>query len=456
MKRMMMSLLAAGLLLWAQADQRVAARNENDAKAAHAVETKALSAVGYKSQSQDVVIAPDGSINVVWIQGTAPVAQAVEQDHSQHGAGAMAMPKPSGNDLYFTRSIDGGRTFSKPVRVNDVLGIARGVNSNTPKLAISKSGAVHVVYAANRYPNPGDKPQVMDLHYSRSTDRGATFEAARPLNNDTDRQDYGFVAMGNAASHAFTSIAVALDGTLHAFWIDTRYMKSGNDANALYMVTSRDDGKTFSRERELFRDGICACCQTDIAVAANGAMYLSWRHVYANGARETIVAKSADNGKTWSAPVRLTPKDWIIEACPHKPGSLALDKQGRIYAVWYTEAEKPAGAYFTMSADGGKTFAAPQALHPNAKVWDHAQIAVAPDNSVRIVWDAKVGEERKLFTRVSTDQGKTLGAITEIETTAGNAAFPLLAIAANGASYLTWQQDNQVLFRALPTMVAQK
>lgn len=456
MRRIRMGLLIVSLLLWAQAHNKVAARNDHLYKAAPVAEAKALSPAEYKSISQDMVIAPDGSINIVWIQGTAPVAQAVEHDHSQHGAGAMAMPKPSGNDLYFTRSTDSGRTFSKPVRVNDAPGIARGVNSNTPKLAISKSGTIHVVYSANRYRDPGDKPQVMDLHYSRSTDRGASFEAARPLNNDTDRQDYGFVAMGNAASHAFTSIAIALDGTLHAFWIDTRYMKSGNDANALYTATSRDDGKTFSRERELFRDGICACCQTDIAVAANGAMYLSWRHVYANGARETIVAKSADNGKTWSAPVRLTPKDWIIEACPHKPGSLALDKQGRIYATWYTEAEKPGGAYFTVSSDGGKTFAAPQPLHPNAKIWDHAQVAVAPDNSVRLVWDAKVGEARKLYTRVSTDQGKTLGAISEIETPAGNATFPLLAFAANGASYLTWQQNNQVMFRAMPAMVAQK
>ena len=453
MKRTIMIALVTGLLLWPQVESRTSANGKSAA-----TETKTLSPAGYKSTSQDMVIAPDGNINVVWVQGAAPIKQAVEHNHSQHSASAAntSMPAPTGNDLYFARSADGGRTFSKPVRVNDTPGIVRGVNSNTPRLAIGKSGVIHVAYSANRYGNPGGKLQVMDLHYARSTDRGRSFEAARPLNNDTDREDYGFSTMGNAASHAFASIGIAPDGVVHVFWIDSRYIKSHNDGSALYTVSSRDDGKTFTPERELFRDGICGCCQTETAFLPGGALLLSWRHVYANGVRETVVAKSTDNGKTYGAPVRLTRKDWMIEACPHKPASIAIDKQGRIFATWYTEAEKPGGAYFTVSEDGGKTFAMPQPLHPNAKVWDHAQVAVAPDNSVRVVWDAKVGEERKLFTRVSTDGGKTLGPITEIEIPAANAAFPSIAIGANGAIHLAWQQDNQVLFRTLPALVAQK
>jgi hypothetical protein len=455
MKQKLLLVFLLSFSLWLQTGRTAAARNDHNTKPAPTTETKTLSPAGYKSISQDMVIAPDGSINIVWVQGSAPLKQAVEHDHSQHSAGA-AMPAPTGNDLYFTRSTDGGRTFTTPVRVNNTPGIVRGVNSNTPRLAIGKSGVIHVAYSANRYSNPGGKLQVMDLHYARSTNRGGSFEAARPLNNDTDRTAYGFSAMGNAASHAFASIGIALDGTVHVFWIDSRYIKSHNDGSALYSVSSRDDGKTFTRERELFRDGICGCCQTEAAFLPGGALLLSWRHVYANGARETVVAKSVDGGKTYSAPVRLTQKDWIIEACPHKPAAIAFDKQGRIFATWYTEAEKPGGAYFTVSADGGKTYAAPQPLHPNAKVWDHSQIAIAPDNSLRVVWDAKVGEERKLFTRVSTDHGKTLGSITEIETPAGNAAFPSIAIGASGAIHLAWQQDNQVMFRTLPALVAQK
>jgi hypothetical protein len=80
----------------------------------------------------------------------------------------------------------------------------------------------------------------------------------------------------------------------------------------------------------------------------------------------------------------------MINGCPLKPAAMAVDKKGRLYATWYTAGEKPAGVYFTVSDDGGKTFAKAQALHPEAKVSDHSQVAVGPDGRVYLAWDARI------------------------------------------------------------------
>ena len=46
-----------------------------------------------------------------------------------------------------------------------------------------------------------------------------------------------------------------------------------------------------------------------------------------------------------------------VPACPHRPASMGIDRQGRLYVVWYTEGmdEIPA-IYIAYSDDRGKSF----------------------------------------------------------------------------------------------------
>src|SRR5262245_11636736 len=400
------------------------------------------------SASPDIAIGPDGAINVIWV------------DKGEARDGQAAPPRPTGpqtgghshkayNNLYFARSADGGRTFSKPHRISAKDGELWGFAASRPRIAVGKSGVIHIFYHANRRDQSASR-QAVDARYSRSTDGGKSFTAPRTLNSESGGLDDGEL---NEA-HCFGGMGVAPNGDVHAFWIDTRYMKSLKEEGSIYTAVSRNEGKTFERERMLLRDTACRCCQLNVTFMPKGEVILSARNVTPDGARDPSIAVSKDGGKTYSAFVATTPKKWMIDACPLKPAMLATDKDGRIYVAWFSGAEKPAGSFFAVSEDGGKSFSPPIALHAEGSASDRPQIAVSGGGGVTVVWDAVVGQVRRVYLRNSTDHGKSFGPVVELDAPAGAANYPAIASTSDGKAFVAWQQNNRVMIKEVTPLVA--
>jgi hypothetical protein len=419
----------------------VVAANGNDAVSP----VIAISPAHRISASPDVAVGPDGSINLIWVDKGE--AQSAPDNHAGHAAHQAAQSRSHShkayNNLYFARSTD-GKTFSKPLRLNVTDGELWGFATSRPRIAVSQSGIIHVFYHANRRDRSAMR-QAVDARYVRSTDGGKTFSAPRTLNSEGKGMDDGELD----EAHCFGTMGVAPNGDVHAFWIDTRHMTSEKDNGAIYSAVSRSEGKTFERERMLFRNSACPCCQLNVAFSAKGEIILSARHVAADGARDSSIAISKDGGRTYSDFVTTASGKWIIAACPLKPTQLATDRDGRIFAAWFSGGEKPAGSYFSVSEDGGKTFSRPMALHAEASTPDRPQLAVGSDGSVRLAWDAIVGKERRVYLRTSTDHGKSFGAVVELDAPSGAAGYPAIAAGKNGMAYIAWQQNNRVMLKAL-------
>jgi len=405
------------------------------------------------SASPDIAIGPDGAINVIWVdKGEAkPATEAHAAPPASRGpqAGGGGHSHKAYNNLYFARSADGGRTFSQPLRVVTKDGELWGFAVSRPRIAVGKSGVTHVFYHANRR-DPSAPRQAVDARYTRSTDGGKTFSAPRTLNSASGGLDDGEL---NEA-HCFGGMGVAPNGDVHAFWIDTRHMTSEKDNGSIYTAVSRDEGETFERERMLFRATACPCCQLEVAFLPKGEVILSSRNVTADGARDSSIAVSKDRGKTFSPFVATTPNKWMINACPLKPAMLATDKDGRIYAAWFSGAEKPAGSFFAVSEDGGKSFSTPIALHAEASTPDRPQIAVSGDGGVTVAWDAVAGQVRRIYLRVSTDHGKSFGPVVELDAPPGAANYPALAATRDGKVFVAWQQNNRVMTKEVTPLVA--
>lgn len=397
----------------------------------------------------DLAVGPDGSVNVIWVDrgeakpGEAAPARPTGPQHGGHSHKAY-------NNLFFARSTDGGRSFSPPLKINAADGELWGFSTSRPRIAIGKSGVIHVFYHANRRAQSAER-QAVDARYTRSTDGGKTFSAPRTLNSESGGLDDGEL---NEA-HCFGGMGVAPNGDVHAFWIDTRHMKSEKESGSIYTAISRNEGKSFEPERLLFKNTACPCCQLHVAFSPKGDVILSSRNVTAEGTRDPSVAISKDGGKTYSAFTSTTPNKWAINACPLKPAVLASDKDGRIFATWFSGVEKTPGSFFAASADGGKTFSNPFELHPGAGAPDRAQIAVAKD-SVTVAWDAMVNSVRRIYYRVSTDSGKTFGPVTELDAPAGTANYPSIGASKEGKVFVAWQQSNRVMVKEVTPMVAQK
>ncbi len=407
-----------------------------------------VSSANRVSASPDIAIGPDSSVNVIWV------------DKGEAKEGQAAAPRPTGpqtgghshktyNNLYFARSADGGRSFSAPIRISSKDGELWGFATSRPRIAVGKSGIIHVFYHANRRDSSSAR-QAVDARYSRSTDGGKTFTTPRALNSESGGLDDGEL---NEA-HCFGGMGVAPNGDVHAFWIDTRHITSEKDNGSIYTAISRDEGKTFERERLLFRATACPCCQLNVAFSPKGDVILSSRNVTPDGARDGSVAVSRDGGKTYSSFVATTPNKWIINACPLKPAMLGTDKDGRIFAAWFSGVEKPAGSFFAVSEDGGKSFSPPIALHPEASAPDRPQIAVSI-SGVTVAWDAMVGQSRRIYLRGSTDNGKTFGPVVELDAPAGTANYPSIAATRDGKLFVVWQQNNRVMIKEVSPLFAQ-
>ena len=71
-----------------------------------------------------------------------------------------------------------------------------------------------------------------------------------------------------------------------------------------------------------------------------------------------------------------------------------------------------------------------------------------------VAWDAMVGQTRRIYLRVSTDHGKTFGSVVELDAPAGTATYPAIAAAKNGKTFIAWQQNNRIMFRAITPLIA--
>ena len=204
------------------------------------VEAVRVNEAGHKAQAPEIAIGPDGGVHLVWIdENTAP------QEHAEHGHSHMAA-----TNLFYARSSDGGRTFGTPLRLNSKDGDVWGFSVSKPRVVVGQNGTVHVFYPGNDVNPTNGKPEAVAL-YTRSTDGGKSFSAPQRLNamGTTDASE--FVHGGLTHAHVFGTLAVDGKGAVYALWIDTRDMAQASDSGKVFMAVSRDDGKSFEKDREI-------------------------------------------------------------------------------------------------------------------------------------------------------------------------------------------------------------
>ncbi|MCB1625686.1 MAG: exo-alpha-sialidase [Pseudomonadales bacterium] len=405
-----------------------------------------VSASDHKAQSPEIALGPDGAINMVWIdEDPAP---------ERHDTGGHGHSHVATTNLFFARSTDDGKSYSEPLRINHKDGEVWGFSVSKPRVAVGANGTIHIFYPANAV-NPITGKPVAVAMYTRSTDGGKTFAEPQQVNTNATSDASAIVHGGISHGHVFGTLAVDSKGSVYTLWIDTRDMAKEGDNGKMFMAISRDDGKTFAKDAELFPADVCPCCQLTAYVDEDDRLFIGSRQV-ADGYRDSTITVSTDGGRTFSPRQRIVGKRWAIEGCPLKPTTVAA-RGDDIYAAYYTGAEDPQGVYFVHSTDGGKTYTAPMLVHPGAKVSD-APVLTLAGNTLYLFWHAKVGDgPRRLFARASTDRGSNFSEPVELPATEGAAQLPAVVGRADGSVRVAWQQGSEVRamqWSATPARVA--
>lgn len=128
---------------------------------------------------------------------------------------------------------------------------------------------------------------------------------------------------------------------------------------------------------------------TGVALDARGQLWATGKESDASGQYVTL-QKSADGGRTWSAPVRIQRSGEAVAADGESWPKLAFGPGGELYVAYTKPLAKPYTGEIRLvrSLDGGQSFAPPLTVHANRDIITHRfeAMTVTPDGRIYIAW----------------------------------------------------------------------
>ena len=197
----------------------------------------------------------------------------------------------SGYNLYFSRSPDQGAHWSAPARVTADTHEIKPHAEASPRLVAGKSALAliwpsHIDVKGRRFP-------ASHMRFSRSTDGGLTWSQPVTLNDDTTAAPAGHTFHGVTAIGDSTLVVAWLDSRVgaqpHLLEGDTAVHHDG-DAT-IYTAVSHDFGKTWLAANEKHWRGACPCCRVSLAATRQGEVLAAWRGHFAGNVRDPVIAK---------------------------------------------------------------------------------------------------------------------------------------------------------------------
>ena len=364
--------------------------------------------------------------------------------------------KPSSNrnvetnyDIFFTKSQDGGSTFSKPLNLSNNYGIStlpqifavhsdpleasdsnqsQGSNYNTKS---ANNNTVYVVWEDNSSLND-------EIYLAISTDGGSTF--SKPIN-----------VSKNGGDSRNPSITVTTTTTN-----TTNY----NNNSKVERENIKNDNTTSTRDSSYNNNN-------------NNSIYVAWEDNSLGRTSDILISNSIDGGSTFSTPVRIPVNSTQIPSSPSVAAISGLsngnnsnnnnNKGNSVYVVWKGADifEARDDIYLSTSADGGKTFtdkavnisnssgggsSSPRvAAIPSASeylsgnripaneselVSSEGQIgdaSIGGNSSLYVIWQEDLLSDPEIFLSQSSDGGSTFSKPINLSNNTGNSFSPSVA-----------------------------
>lgn len=245
-----------------------------------------------------------------------------------------------GGEIFFARSTDGGATFNAPINLsNSAAGDGKGRltaerwDNGSLDLAAGPNGPLYAAWT--EYEGR--------LWVSRSTDAGVTFAKAIHVAGDTNR-----------AARA-PALEVDGGGAIHLAW------SVGGQAAGIYVASSPDGGRSFAAPHFVASSGHADAPK--IAADSQGNLHLVYGESSGGSPRQYRIryARRDAGSRRFSEPSTLAAADAGVDSVNFP--DIAVDAANRLYVVWELfpdRRQRPQGLGFTVSNDGGQSFAEPE------------------------------------------------------------------------------------------------
>ncbi|MEW6070033.1 MAG: glycosyl hydrolase family 18 protein, partial [Candidatus Thermoplasmatota archaeon] len=308
-------------------------------------------------KNPDIAIGSDGIIYAVW-------------EHN---------PASGYGEIYFSKSMDGGRTWSAGVSVTGIT--PNAPNRTYPQVAVHGTGTnayVHVTWMR------GDV-----IGYINSTNGGNTWGANQTIastgndpciavstngdlvviayintSNDylnaprsTDRGGSWIDEIVDSSSFAksYPSVAIYSTGATAIVDIAYNYAYTAGSDERVALKHSSDAGDTYGIVRDIATGDLYYTFSNSLALNATGYPHVTYHHKYSATDRDIYFRKAtALDGSSWA-----TAKALRTATTDDREPCIAISGESRIYVGWYDNRRGTYyNVYYNYSADGGSTWLA--------------------------------------------------------------------------------------------------
>lgn len=225
-----------------------------------------------------------------------------------------------------------------------------------PQVAIDSQGKLHLAYFTG-------EPRQGNLFYAASTDGGATFSHAIPVNNEQGSA----IATGTIRG---AQIALGKNGRVHIAWNGSKSdgplnPDSGKPGMPMLYARMTDAGDAFEPQRNLMLRSFGLDGGGSLAADQMGNVYVAWHGIGESEAsgtgkegearRRVWVAKSRDDGGSFSTEQKAWPEE--TGACGCCGMKIYADRRSNIFALYRSATQSVhRDIYLLTSKDQGKSF----------------------------------------------------------------------------------------------------
>ena len=236
-------------------------------------------------------------------------------------------------DVFFSRSYDGGATFTKNMKVDD-SNMSYLSWQERPSIAVTLGGTIFVAWTDDRLV-PGHYLRIRGAY---SNDGGATFSPSIEIapSEASNQQDVAVVVANN--NRIFVAFMDSISGAPHP-----------------YLCISTNGGKSFSAPTRLDSTGSSGVRQQSITIAPmpGGGLVAAWEDSR-NGAWDIYASIVSSSGKILTPDIKV---DDDVTGSNEGAPSIASDQLGNIYVAWMDGKDGASTSVrFAYMAAGNTTF----------------------------------------------------------------------------------------------------
>ncbi len=252
-----------------------------------------------------------------------PVICYIKEDSSDSKNNVMMIARWDGQEM----------AFATPVEISETKG-AQAHDEGMAKIAFKDNGDILLVYSI---PNSSERHKYAALvYYILSNDNMKSW--SDPVRLVADTSSY---------SQRFFDICRNSNGEISAIWLDSRKAEDEDGSTLYYAETIKGGG--FTNEK-IIASSTCECCRTKIYSDQENVLHIAYRDIIHDSIRDMSYIMSADAGKTFTSPERISNDNWVLNGCPHTGPSLVKEKD-MVHFTWYTQGGEE-GVYYCTTKDG--------------------------------------------------------------------------------------------------------